>query len=239
MVNQLVGSHGASDFNLVVFASQTDYDLAADLAANYPEWDGRKKDFYVIVGALAELTPTTISNYAFDSGSLPAGSTLHLTVKGDLMGYGGAKGVANGGAGSNGGPCIRVDTVPITLVVDGAGIIRGGGGGGGAGNAGGGLDSTSGDSETPPGTTPCAANGGDGGDGAGAQNSGLPQPGGSRACCGNVTYGCGVDGGAGGILGVDGEASSGAAGLAGVTLTLVNGATLLNVPTGDILPVIP
>lgn len=190
------------------------------------------------IAAGVTLGATSTSSYGFDTGGLPTGSTVLLTVGTGAVvtGKGGAGG--RGGdvlpgllsqVGSSGGHGMRVqdDTVLVNL-----GTIQGGGGGGGGGA-----------SLSVPVSSQQA--GGGGGGGAGWQNTGATggRPGtgggatpgysGSRDQGGDGGTGY-VNGGSGGWPGSAGTAATAAGGAAGDAIQRATAKTLSKIRAGTI-----
>ena len=145
--------------------------------------------------------------YALDSGTLPVGSSVWLTVAGGQIwggaGYAGTAGIGtgssltNGGNGGNGGNAIRT-TCP--MFINSTGVIAGGGGGGGGGG---------GARADGVGGNPMAfASGGAGGIG---QSYNTPVAGGGAGYTSNPSGGALATsgaGGGGGYAGLDGGAGA-------------------------------
>ncbi len=93
-------------------------------------------DVKVVVNSGVTVQATAVTNAAFETGLLPAGSKVEITNYGTICGKGGQGGAgqAVGGAvGQAGGPGIRVQRAAVTI--KNLGNIYGGGGGGGGGGA--------------------------------------------------------------------------------------------------------
>lgn len=232
---------GKEVINLTLSSDDTDFNLRTyvDAQTNYSGANAPIVNF--TLAASADLSATSTSTRAFETGSWPDGTELNVTIDGRIMGKGGAGGVGcngggNGGNGSAGGDAMRLqhDLTLINENLIGAGGGGGGGGGsdnGGAGGGGGG--GRSGNSH---------ASGGAAGSGPGtptAGGTGTPSGGGAR---GNgplgppPNEGYGGAGGSWGAVGETGQAgdttpgTGGAAGRAinrnGYTLNLTNNGTI-------------
>lgn len=124
----------------ITAGSYTDYDLATEMAAVIS--DKGAHDYVVLISNGAEFGASSTSNYSFDTGTFPSGSTLTLINQGQIIGPGGAGGMGgyitvatgctpiDGSDGSPGGDAmiLRLDTT-----IDNSLGLIGGGGGGGAG----------------------------------------------------------------------------------------------------------
>lgn len=220
-------------------SSEDGYELRQDLLDR--GWNGTTPvaaTVEVLAGVV--LGGPTTAVHGFDTGPLPAGSTVLLVNNGLISGRGGDGGDGGGGgafgdpptAGGDGGVGIRAR---VDMAIDNQGTVQGGGGGGGggdggalAGDFGGGGGGGAGFGLSDGGTTtPPAVNGSGGGVGAGG-------PGGPGTA--NTTAGAGGNGGAPGSAGSSGGGSSpGAGGAAGpylrretaVTVTWINNGTRL------------
>lgn len=93
-----------------------------------------KVNVVVIVNSGVVIGSTSTSTAAFDTGALPAGSTVYLINNGTISGKGGDGGPGFGGdpysSGLPGGNAINA-TVP--MIIQNNGTIQGGGGGGAGG----------------------------------------------------------------------------------------------------------
>ena len=203
--------------------------------STYRGWDGvTPVAVNITVESGALMGATTTSQYALDTGVLPSGSNVLLTVKsgGYVSGCGGAGG--RGGdagtglvaqAGNAGGTAIKIRGCEFVLVNDGT--IQGGGGGGGGGASSG------------------AFGGGGGGGGAGYRpgaggSCGTPTSSGGNGTAGATNIGgvaglvgtsrAGGSGGSPGSAGSTGSAAGGSGGLA------IDGtSTMTTIRTGTIL----
>jgi hypothetical protein len=191
------------------------YNLHDDLIGAY-HWDGTTP-VAVTLGVNSNIVrgSNTTALPAIDTGTLPAGSTTIIIIRGVVAGMGGAGGrggIANVAAaglpGAVGGPAMRVwqDTTIANY-----GVIGGGGGGGGGGGA-------------------AAGPAGDGGGGGGGQGHG-PSPGGTVGTLGAQVGGAGtvnVQGSGGAPSGAAGRGgdggTAGANGVAGTNSTAAGGA---------------
>ncbi len=128
-------------FSQTISASTANYNLRTQAIA--AGWDGTAPiSATVTVNAGIFLYGTTA--HAFDTGSIPAGSTISLVNNGYILGAGGAGGAGStvpnatynsfgaAVAGSAGGIAIRAQ---YSMSITNNGIIGGGGGGGGGGGA--------------------------------------------------------------------------------------------------------
>jgi hypothetical protein len=176
-------------FNDTITVNVADYDVrTAALAAG---WDGNiplAATITVLGGVYVYSTTTT--NPAFSYANLPANTVVNLINNGSIIGKGGngGTGLANG---SNGGPAIVLNSLPVFITNNGT--IAGGGGGGGGGH------------DPFTGLAPSPANaGGGGGAGGGTGGNGLTFPGPTN-----------LSGGAGGLPGSAGSAGSGSSAAGG------------------------
>jgi len=120
---------GTFVFNQTISADVSNYVLTAAAAA--AGWDGKallKATITINTGIVVSANNT--ANPAFDTGVVPAGSTLELVNNGYIIGMGGAGAPANSKnvPGLPGGPALRAQAA---LTVTNNGTIGGGGGGGG------------------------------------------------------------------------------------------------------------
>ena len=204
--------HGKSSvvtYNLTIAANTTDYNLHNALVT--AGWDGTAVvNATVTINSGIIVGSTSTATYAFDTGVIPAGSTVNIVNNGYIVGRGGNGG--NGGAnkpyatapgsgapGQAGGPAMYLRyAVSIT---NGSGYIYSGGGGGGGGGVTNGAN--------------VGYNSGGGGGGGGAGNvvgapgaNGIGNPyvanGGGLSIGGGGGVGGGVIGGAGGALNMNG-----------------------------------
>jgi hypothetical protein len=91
----------------------------------------------VVIESTAKVFSASTATPAFDTGTLPAGSSVTLTNRGAILGRGGNGGIgtgtpsgSTGGAGGNGGLALKAS---IAMTITNNGTIGGGGGGGGGG----------------------------------------------------------------------------------------------------------
>jgi hypothetical protein len=214
--------------DLYITEDKTDYLLTDELTTT------EAREYVVVINSGVTLGASTVSEFAFDEGSLFAGATLKLYVLGRIVGVGGAGGtgantnpddatcsVGTPGNGSAGGDAMNLTT--DTIIENGFGLIAAGGGGG-AGNLGACVN------ESPS----WFAIGGKGGGGGQGQVGGAGGAGGtgttfngSPGDAGNIAA-AGDNGGSLGVAGGDvGAATGGAAGAAiqtnGNTVTIVSG----------------
>lgn len=192
----LIASHlsgfGAGSGNRIVdiTTNQVDYNLFVALGS-----PTGAQEIVVTINSGVNVTASSTSTPAFDTGPLPAGSTLRIINNGRIQGAGGRGG--NGGQPASPGQSAFPGGIALNLTLDttidnGSGQIWGGGGGGGGGAGG-------------------AASGSGGGGGAGQ----VPGAGGSGNAAGSA--GTSEAGGAGGLTAADGGTGGnpGAAGAAG------------------------
>jgi hypothetical protein len=194
-----------SVINVNISGNQTNFNLWNYLVANGFATSGHSGDWAVTIASGVTINASATSDYAFDTGAVPSGSTLTLTNNGTIEGMGGAGGtgasltattactVGNGSAGQPGGPALHAQ-VPLTIANNSS--ISGGGGGGGGGAASGSISG----SENPA----TAVSGGGGGGGAGNGAGGGGKPGTASASTPSS-----------GASGAGGSASGGGAGGAG------------------------
>lgn len=129
------GRSAAFNFTQTISADTTNYNLRnAAVAAG---WNGTTPLIAsVTINSGVYVSANSTGTWAFDTGSIPAGSTLTLVNNGFIVGMGGA-GSAGGdpalgaAGGSPGGPALRAQAA---ISVTNNGTIAGGGGGGGGGN---------------------------------------------------------------------------------------------------------
>lgn len=118
-------------FSDTIATNITYYNVAT--AATAAGWNGVKRVFATItINAGVYVYATSTGAYAFDTGSLPAGSTLSLTNNGFIMGQGGRGDGGTTGGGGAGGPAVNIRCT--TTLVNNS-YIGGGGGGGGQGTS--------------------------------------------------------------------------------------------------------
>lgn len=127
-INAPIGGAGG----LVYAINAANINVRAELLKN--GWDGVSVVHpTVLVLGTAIIYSTSTGIPSFDTGVLPAGSTVTLVNDGVIVGRGGnggAYGRPNGNPGGAGGTALRIQ-VPTTVTNNS--IIGGGGGGGGAG----------------------------------------------------------------------------------------------------------
>lgn len=194
MLNAPIG--GSS--GLAIFVDTANVNVASMLLAN--GWDGTSVVHPIVfIGQAARVYSNSLSLPAFDTGSLPAGSTCTINNSGAILGKGGTGGASarpGGLPGTSGGTGIKL-RVPTTITNNG--VIAGGGGGGGSGGSGSIAD--------PPGARD--TDGGSGGGGAGNGKAGAKLPYSNQGADGNLSspgaggagYGNGGAGGNGGFYG--------------------------------------
>lgn len=218
-------------YNWRVDADQFDFHLQDH--ANAAGWDGvTPAAMRLTIGAGYTFGASTSSEWGFDTGDFPAGSSLMLILEDDatITGRGGAGG--SGGDippgtlaqnGSAGGAGMRIGQCNVRLVS--YGTIQGGGGGGGGGAA---------DAQRA---------GGGGGGGAGftySQGGREGTGGGATAGVSGSTYTAGgggqghLPGGTGGAPGTAGAAGSAAGGAAGDAIQRATAYTLTKIRAGTI-----
>jgi hypothetical protein len=124
-----------------ISSNQADFNLATYAFAN--GWNGIQPLLATVnISAGVYFYATTTSGYGFNTGTLPAGSTVTIVNSGYIMGKGGNGGTGIGNfnayygltgvaAGDNGGAAISTN---LDITIDNqSGYIGGGGGGGGSG----------------------------------------------------------------------------------------------------------
>ena len=211
--------YGGATGITVTVSSGTNYDLNADLQANY-SWNGATSetvDVY-ITGALSGTAP-------FVTGADSSGAGENLTVviynQSTVRAAGGGGGAANSGTGVAGSNAFNISY--DVSYDNSAGEISGGGTGGTAGAL------TPGDPGGPKEPSEPAVNGGGGGGGAGTP-AGAAGSGNPAGAAGSATAG-----GAGGVSPGYNGAAGGARGVSGKAINLNgNTATDVGASTGTI-----
>lgn len=212
------GGGGNFTFTDTIDSALASYDVSAAALAASPAWNGTSALIATItVAAGGEITGT--ADNAFDTGVLPAGSTVDLTVENTafIRGNGGAGGdgkpiILPGEDGGDGGTAVNFQANG-TITIDAGGEISGGGGGGGGGGGFLAGINDQGDGGGGGGGFPNGA-GGDGPLSASDGAAGTAGGGGAGGAGGNGGGG-GGNGGDAGAAGVSGTASTGAGGAAG------------------------
>lgn len=203
-------------FNQTISSNTANYNLRnAAIAAG---WNGSTPLVAnVTVNGGVYVYSTSTGAWAFDTGSIPAGSSISLTNNGIIEGAGGTGGggavVPNGvlnsfggaGVGGAGGPALRAQ---FSMTIANNGTVAGGGGGGG----GGGAVKTD---YSGKGTDVYGAPGSGGGGGAGANNG---SPFGGAGGSGSTAAGCNTN-----LTGGNGASGSTTAGGAGGSRAVVGG----------------
>ena len=166
------------------------------------------------------ITAAAGGGTAVDTGTWPAGSTLALTVSGNIYGGGGNGGAgsatAGGSNGSAGGDAVTVHA-PITITVNAGGSLQsGGGGGGGGGYASGTVGGDGGGGGFPNGVGG-AGSSGTVHDTAAAGNPGTTAGGGTGGTSG-PPGGTGGNAGAAGAAGTSALGTGGSGGAAGYAI---------------------
>ena len=208
-------------FNKTISSTTDNYNLKSDAIAN--GWNQiLPLRATIVINSGVTVRATSISNYAFQTGStFPSRTILNITNGGVVCGKGGTGGTGAGsgagGRGGDGGPALRVQyatTITNNGTIGGGGA---GGGGGGAGNScrfgytagggggGGGAGFGTGGSVVAAGTGVAGTVGGTGT--ATARGTGGPG--------GNYVVENGGAGGNGGNLGADGSNGSAGTGSCG------------------------
>ena len=211
--------YGGATGITVTVSSGTNYDLNADLQANY-SWNGATSETVnvYITGALSGTAP-------FVTGADSSGAGENLTVviynQSTVRAAGGRGGNANGGSGVAGSNAFDIS---YNVSYDNsAGEISGGGTGGSAGAV------TAGSPGGPKEDPDPAINGGGGGGGAGTP-AGAAVTGNPAGAAGSATAG-----GAGGVSPGHNGAAGGARGVSGKAINLnSNTATDVGASTGTI-----
>ncbi|PIO08639.1 hypothetical protein COU59_00850 [Candidatus Pacearchaeota archaeon CG10_big_fil_rev_8_21_14_0_10_34_12] len=195
---------------LIISSNTTNYNIFNNLA-NTDE----AVEVMLTINSGVVVGSSSISEPSLTTGVLPSGSRITLINNGYILGKGGEGGGYPGGKtsgnpGSDGGPALQINT---STSIQNNGIIGGGGGGGGAGGSG-----NCGECYDDP--------GGSGGGGAGyniGEGGHMPSPnegtypgengtlfnggaGGEVTYIGSAEYLTAGDGGAGGNLGLNGNA---------------------------------
>lgn len=136
VLNMLVGSSSAFNFNATISANTTDYNLATAMTA--AGWNGIDRVIATVtVNSGVYLGSSSTSTPALTVGTLPAASTVLITNNGFILGKGGNGAVPNSSNGSPGGPAL---TIQYATTITNNNIIGGGGGGGGYGCGAGAFD---------------------------------------------------------------------------------------------------
>jgi len=123
ILNMLVGSASAFNFNATISANTTNYSLTTAMTS--AGWNGVDRVIATVtVDSGIYVGSTSNANPALTVASLPVASTVSIVNNGYILGKGGD---APGGAG---GPALTI-SYPVTITNNS--IIGGGGGGGGTG----------------------------------------------------------------------------------------------------------
>lgn len=215
---------GRPVYTVTVSASGGAWKLTTD-APTVPT--GIPIELFLTITAGVERQATSTAVPAFEINGLAAGSIVHLSNSGYLIGKGGAggSGAENGGVGAapavvgaDAGHALRANFTGQLIITNGSGHLWGGGGGGGGGGAGAGGSSNGGGGGGGAGGG-SAGGGGAGGGSPGsagtAGTTGSPGTNGTGGAAGGAGGGAGANGGAYGADGATGSAGSTTSGKAG------------------------
>ena len=206
-------SGGDSTLYLNVTADADKYNLATQASA--AGWDGASAiDIVLRISTGVSIYSTTAAT-SFDTGSIPAGSSVLIITdgtgairgKGGTGGNGASSPTGPGGDGAVGQAAMNIQ-YPVTIKLGASGLIFGGGGGGG----GGGGNSVS--TNAGGGGGGAGKNGGGGGTGSGTGTNGDPGTA-TAGGAGGTGSSNGGAGGAPGAAGTNGDAGIGGAGGSG------------------------
>lgn len=214
--NQLM--HNKRVVRVTISANTLNFNLRNHLTS--AGWNGSANlhNVLVTIKSGVYVYSDDVAQYAFDSGSLPAGTVVTLRNNGYILGRGGDGGGSNRGTenGQNGGPAMNIN---CNFIIDNqSGYIGGGGGGGGGastnsayiiGGGGGAGGGEGGEIDNSGNVVAGGAGGGpgsSGGNGGVGTNGACSGGGGGRVAPGSTTTGPDYDGVSIGRAGVGGSA---------------------------------
>lgn len=128
--------HTRYDFEYAITSDVYDFNLLNEVTTDNGNAPIAAVSCILMLGTNIRIGSTSTAIPAIDLTGLPLGSTVDIVMdESYVVGCGGGGGAANGGAGSPGGPALKIDANTIVSLT-GSGGIFGGGGGGGAGGRG-------------------------------------------------------------------------------------------------------